>query len=709
MTQPLSNPPLTLKHGDTFAVFDSAGAMSATPGDGAPLGALGLYHHDTRHLSHLDLRIDGVEPLLLGVMLTPDSTLLTRELTNPECPDSPQGWLGQGSIHVRHNSVLWEGALFERLAVRNHADHARTITITVRFGADFIDLFQVRGTARSRHGTLHPPAVTGPATACLAYTGLDGRQRTTRVRLDPPPTRLEPESATFSLALAPGAGAVLQLAFQCSEECSRTLFAQARHHARRAMRETRARAAAVETSNPGFNAILERSMADLAQLTTQTPVGPYPYAGLPWFNTVFGRDGILTAWFLLGFDPSLAPGVLRMLAATQATTTNPAADAEPGKILHERRLGEMATLGEVPFARYYGSVDATPLFVMLAGATLERTGDIVSARALWPAVEAALAWMDGPGDRDGDGFLEYGRRTDAGLVNQGWKDTHDCVFHADGRLATAPIALAEVQGYAYAARRAGATLARALNEPEHARALDAQAERLRARVEETFWCEDLGTYALALDGAKAPCRVRASNAGHLLFAGLPHPARAARVAADLMTPEAFSGWGVRTLAQGEPHYNPMAYHKGSVWPHDNAVLALGLARYGHKDAVLRVFEGLFAAATHLDSRRLPELFCGFPRRAGRAPTAYLGSCAPQAWAAATPLALLHAALGLGFDPGHATVRLDHPRLPAFLDEVYLSRLPVAGTTVDLTIRRHGDTVTAHRSGGDAGVRLVVVT
>ena len=325
--------------------------------------------------------------------------------------------------------------------------------------------------------------------------------------------------------------------------------------------------------------------------------------------------------------------MLEYLAATQADCVDEARDAEPGKILHETRDSEMARLGEVPFGMYYGSVDATPLFVILAGAYYERTGDRAFLEALWPNVERALGWIDRYGDRDGDGFVEYARRSPTGLIQQGWKDSQDSIFHADGSLADAPIALCEVQAYVYDARRRAATLADALGFGGKADALRREAEALRIYFEERFWCEAESTYAIALDGHKRPCRVRTSNAGHCLFGGIASPDRARRVAEGLTGPDMFSGWGVRTVASAESRYNPMSYHNGSVWPHDNGLIAAGLSRYHFDDLVATPLAALFDASGTMDGQRLPELFCGFHRRAGEGPTLYPVACSPQAWAA----------------------------------------------------------------------------
>ncbi|MFC7333895.1 glycogen debranching N-terminal domain-containing protein [Rhodocista pekingensis] len=695
--------PRMLKHGDTFAVFDHNGDVVPRPS-----GPEGVFHRDTRHLSRLELSIDGQRPMLLGSTVRSDNALLACDLTNPDLFVGDRLVLEKDTLHIRRAKFLWRGACRERVIIRNHGLERRSLTLGIGFGCDFADLFEVRGTTRQRRGQ-HAPPVVAPAAVTHRYVGLDGVERATRFGFAPAPSRLSGDMAAWDMALGPGEQAVLYLdvAFDAGEArpAPGAGFLRDLRLARRALRFARSGGAQVTTSNAMVGEMLARSAADLRMLVTDKPGGPYPYAGIPWFNAAFGRDGLITALLVLWADPEMARGVLHFLGETQATATDPAADAEPGKILHETRGGEMAALGEVPFGRYYGSADATPLFVMLAGAYFARTGNAVSLRPLWPHLKAALAWLDGPGDRDGDGFVEYGRRTDGGLANQGWKDSHDSIFHACGTLARGPIALCEVQAYAFAAKQAGAILARAFGEPELAVRLDDSAEALRVRFEAAFWCEDLGTYALALDGDKRPCRVRSSNAGHALLAGIASPERAARVADTLMSRGSFSGWGIRTLAAGEVRYNPMSYHNGSVWPHDNALVALGFARYGFHDRASRVLEAIAGAAGFIDLRRLPELFCGFPRRPGLGPTPYPVACSPQAWAAAAPLGLLQACLGLRFDPAGRAVRVGRPVLPPSVGEVAIRGLAVGGGSVDLRFTRLGDDVDVSVGRRNGGARL----
>ena len=705
MTGPAARPRRSLKHDDTFIVLDSHGDIGASAG-----GPDGLFNADTRYLARLELVLDQVQPLLLGSNLRDDNSSLTVDLTNPDIYHHGRIVLPKDMLHIVRTIFLWRGTAYQRIGLQNHGDRRASFDLTLLFDSDFADLFEVRGEKRPRRG-IGSCKLLGPSDVTLEYRGLDGASRTTSLHFDPKPTRLAVNAATYHFDLDPHQISSLFIAVSCNRpagERPARFFKGLLAH-RREMRRSCAGTTTIETSNDIFNEVLCRSMADLNILMTETAQGRYPYAGIPWYSTTFGRDGLITALQMLWIDPRIAAGVLKRLAFYQAKEVDPLADAQPGKILHEMRGGEMAALREVPFAQYYGSVDATPLFVLLAGLYVERTGDEETLAELWPAVEAALRWIDGFGDPDKDGFVEYQRASEQGLANQGWKDSYDAIFHADGQLAEGYIALAEVQGYVFAGKRLAARCALRLGRRELAEKLEAEAQRLAERFEEAFWCEELGTYALALDGDKRPCKVRSSNAGHLLFSGMIREDRARRVAADLMRPHFFTGWGIRTIALGEARYNPMSYHDGSIWPHDNALIALGLSRYGLKHSVEQVFRGLFDAATYMDLRRLPELFCGFRREKHRGPTLYPVACAPQAWASATPFTLLEAALGLEFDAERNEIRLRNPHLPCFLHEVTLRQLKLGHSTVDLRVTRHGDDVSLEvlRRRGKIQVSIVL--
>src|ERR1700722_3391283 len=704
MTGPAARPRRALKHDDTFVVLDSHGDIGASAG-----GPDGLFNADTRYLARLELLLDEVQPLLLGSNLRDDNSSLTIDLTNPDVYRNGRIVLQKDMLHIVRTIFLWRGTAYQRIGVQNHGERPASFDLTLLFDNDFADLFEVRGERRPRRG-VGASKLLGPTDVMFEYNGLDDKSRTTMLHFDPRPTRLAVNAATYHLDLKPQQVSSLFVTASCNKPAAYKpvpFFRGLRAH-RREMRQSTTGATSIETPNSIFNEVLCQSMADLNILMTDTPEGRYPYAGIPWYSTTFGRDGIITALQMLWIDPRVARGVLRRLALYQAKQVDPLADAEPGKILHEMRGGEMAALREVPFAQYYGSVDATPLFVLLAGLYVERTGDDETLTELWPSIEMALHWIDGAGDPDRDGFVEYQRASEQGLANQGWKDSYDAIFHADGRLAEGYIALAEVQGYVFAGKRLAARCARRLGRLEHARALEAEAALLAERFERAFWCDDLGTYALALDGAKQPCKVRTSNAGQLLFTGIVQAERARVVAAGLMSQKSFSGWGIRTVARGEARYNPMSYHDGSIWPHDNALIALGFARYGLKRPVDALFKGLFDAASYMDLRRLPELFCGFQRERRRGPTLYPVACAPQAWASATPFTLLEAALGLEFDVGRGEIRLRDPRLPAFLNEVVLRDLQLGASSVDLRVRRHGTEVSLEVMRTRGRIRVSIV-
>jgi glycogen debranching enzyme len=693
-----------LKQGDTFGLFDQYGDIHSLRS-----GSQGLYHEGTRFLSRFELTINGERPLLLSSTVKEDNDLLNVDLTSPDMTHLGQVEIPRGALHLSRSRFLWQGLCFERVRVHNYSLRPVPVRLSFSVDADFADLFEVRGRKRSKRGK-RLESVTSKDAVSLGYEGLDGVERWVTVRCAPAPTAVHPDEISCDTLLP--AGAVVQWDITISCEVNRRVtcdltYEGAFAEVERALISAKADDCLIVTSNDQFNAWLNRSLADLHMMVSETPDGPYPYAGVPWFSTPFGRDGLITAFEFLWVNPNIARGVLAYLAANQAKEIVAEQDAEIGKILHETRRGEMAALNEIPYGRYYGSIDATPLFIMLAGTYYERTGDRAFISQIWPNIELALQWIDRSGDVDGDGFVEYSRKSKSGLIHQGWKDSQDAVFHADGSSAEGPIALCEVQGYVFAAKRRAARLALALGHPEQARHLLKEADTLRTQFERRFWCNDLSTYALALDGFKRPCRVRTSNAGHCLWTGIAEYKHGMKLAKLLVGDEFFNGWGVRTVAATETRFNPMAYHNGSVWPHDNALIAAGMASYGFKEGALKILSGLFDASLFLDLHRLPELLCGFSRRLGEGPTLYPVACSPQTWSSVALFLLLQACLGLRIEAPRARLSFSQPVLPAFLEHIEIKNLRIGDATVDLSLDRHAQDVGINILRREGRVEIVV--
>jgi glycogen debranching enzyme len=693
-----------LKQGDMFGVFDRDGDIRCLR-----MGPQGLYHEGTRFLSRFELTLNGARPLLLSSTVKEDYVVLNVDLTNPDMANEEQIAIPRGSLHLSRARFLWQGHCFERLRIHNYSLISMPVKLSFTVEADFADLFEVRGRKRDRRGR-RLETIMSKEGFSLGYEGLDGVERRLSVHCLPAPTAVRPGEIECETLLPSGEAVQWELTISCEVDRQPTCelsYDRALVEVERALQSAKADDCLIVTSNEQFNAWLNSSLADLHMMISETPDGPYPYAGVPWFSAPFGRDGLITAFEFLWVNPTIARGVLAYLATTQAKEAAPEQDAEVGKILHETRKGEMAALKEIPFGRYYGSVDATPLFIMLAGSYYERTGDKTFIAQIWPNIELALQWIDSAGDLDGDGFVEYRRQSTGGLLHQGWKDSEDAVFHADGSPAEGPIALCEVQGYVFAAKRQAARLAQVLGHPERARRLLKEADKLRSQFERSFWCYDLSSYALALDGVKRPCRVRTSNAGHCLWTGIAELKHGVGTAKTLAGQDFFNGWGVRTVAASEIRYNPMSYHNGSVWPHDTAVIAAGMACYGFKQGTMKMLNGLFDASLFLDLHRLPELLCGFSRRPGEGPTLYPVACSPQTWSSAAVFLLLQSCLGLRIDAPRARLSFSQPVLPPFLEHIEIKNLQIGDAMVELSLERHDQDVGINVLRREGRVGIVV--
>jgi glycogen debranching enzyme len=692
-------PRFTLKDANTFLLADALGDIQGSDD--------GLFSNDTRMLSRFELAVAGRRPSLLGAAISHDNTLFTAHLTNRPLPALGEGSIPQGVIHIERSRFLWEGRLYERLRLTNFSDLDAQVPLKLSFAADFADIFEVQGHLRKERGQ-YLPAEVKSATVRLAYCGRDDLVRSTEIEFSQPPTAISPQEAEFLVELPRGdvAEMFIEIGAEEGNLPSQERFDKALQRLSVSMQSRLRDSASISTSGRLLNEWIDKSYSDLALLTTALPTGPYPYAGIPWFATQFGRDAIVTSLQTLWLNPRLAAGVLRFLASTQAQDESAFRDSQPGKIMHEMRRGEMAAMREVPFGQYYGGVDTTPLFVMLAGAYERHTGNRELIDEIWKSLVAATEWIERRLDNSPTGFLDYARGEQSGLANQAWKDSHDSMFYADGRLPRGPLAVVEVQGYAYAALKAMSELAAVRNDQGKSAAWGARAERLREAIEDRFWVPEINFYAIAIDGDGQPCSVPASNAGHLLFCGVPNEKRAAIVTTQLLSSRFSSGWGIRTLAEGEARYNPMAYHNGSIWPHDTSLCAAGISRYGGRTQVVQILSEIFEVANHF-AMRLPELFCGFPRIAGQGPVPYPVACLPQAWSSGSVFMLLQASLGVRIDGRRKEVHIERPLLPIGIESLSIRDLPVGDVCIDLEFHRIGAEVVAIPAKHvDGGVRVL---
>ncbi|GLV58492.1 amylo-alpha-1,6-glucosidase [Dictyobacter sp. S3.2.2.5] len=668
---------ITLKCGDSFLLLDVCGDLLATRQE------MGLFRHGTRFLRSCNLFLEGKKLVALSHQTSTMSDACHIDLTNMPLQLTEETLLEQGVVHVDRFIELEQDYLKQTFTITNFHTTDLSLTLSLMVGADYCDMFEVRGTVREKRGVQQPIKI-GQNGVQLSYQGLDQVTRSTAIQTSPEPSSNQGEQMDWKLQLKRGEPVEISLLLHMSESSQEPLeTAQAITLWRETQQPT------LETDHPFFNRLLERGIQDLMMLSTMTPHGYYPYAGIPWFNCPFGRDGLITALEFLPLYPQVARGTLAFLAAYQGTKTDAFTDEEPGKILHEFRKGEMAACREIPYIPYYGTIDATPLFVILFEAYMRWTDDIPFLERHWSHIQAAIDWMINYGDQDGDSFLEYSRKASTGLANQGWKDAWDSMTHSDSRIARSPLALCEVQGYAYAAYRAGSYLARRLRRTEEARTWDHKAETLQENFLEQFWWEAEQSIYMALAENKEPCDVVASNAGQCLWTGILPDDKARQIIERLMRKDMFSGWGMRTLSTKAARYNPLSYHNGSVWPHDTALVGSGFALYGGKQEAGQLLKSLFEASQHFPDARLPELYCGFERREGYGPTRYPVSCSPQAWAAGAPVTLLFSLLGLHPNAAEGRLTLHQPALPDWLGSLEINGLTVGSQRLHLRFNRRG--------------------
>jgi glycogen debranching enzyme len=642
------------------------------------------------------LTFDGRAPLLLSTSADrPYSShidLANQDLTAPDGTVTAV----QGTINIRRTRVI-KDRLYERIRVKNYNASPVSMRVELSFASDFADIFEVRGLKRSQRGKLALPKA-GKRSAVLAYLGQDNVFRETRISFELEPDEVEVAGEKviirWHVELEPSQTRVIPLTVEpriAGSQGPVETFDAAVHLLRRSYEEWERGCTRVWTDNQLYNSLLTRAMRDLRALRTPTEHGEMVAAGIPWFVAPFGRDALMSCHQTLMINPDLTRTTLEVLAKYQAQEVDTWRDAEPGKILHEFRQGELANAHIIPHSPYYGSVDSTPLWLLLLGTYYRWTDDLGFCRELLPNVERALHWVDTYGDLDGDGFLEYQASSPRGLTNQGWKDSHDSVVHADGKIAQGPIALAEVQAYTYMAKLRIADIYQALGRKEKAAELRQQAAELKANFNERFWVESEQYFAEALDGEKRQVASVTSNPAHGLYCDIVDPERAHLMARRLLAPDMFSGWGIRTLSKASVAYNPMSYHNGSIWPHDNAFIGAGLKRYGHAKAANRLATALFDMAVTVDDMRLPELFCGFTRRSPQRPVAYPVACSPQAWASGAPFLLLQAMLGISATAPENTLLVKKPHLPPWLNTVELHNLRVGRSTISVVFRRQGET------------------
>jgi glycogen debranching enzyme len=682
-----------LKEGDTFLVTLPDGSIPVDNGAG-----LGFYHRDTRFLNCLEMSVNGTAPVFLSAY-TRDSHFGQMEFTNQElpsenCPVAPM------SVHMRVLRTLREG-IHQRIRLTGYEREKVEVVLSLLVGADFVDIFEVRGLRRPRRGQILPVKLEKHGFV-LGYRGLDGSVRSVAVAFAPAPRSLEEVGAgrvraTFQMTLTPGSKHYVHLhavpKIHGEEAAGLPVASVVPKSFKLALAKNyedynrwKQRCTSFYCDDPLFNQLLNRTVTDIYSLSADYPgIGRIVEAGVPWYAAPFGRDALIVAWQTMWVNPDIACETLYFLARLQGDRDNPGRDEQPGKIIHELRRGEVTACGETPHNPYYGSVDSTLWFIVILYELVVWLGQDKILQDLRPALDRALEWCSRYGDLDEDLFIEYRRNAEKGLINQGWKDSWDAVVDPSGRLAEGPVALVEVQGYYYKALMGASRLYQHLGETARAVRLRNRARKLRRLFLENFWLEENKWLAFALDGAKNRIVTAVSNPGHCLFTGILPRKMAVQVARRLLAPDFFSGWGIRTMSNREAVFNPLSYHNGTVWPHDNAIILTGFRAAGLAHLIEPVATSLYQAAVGFPYLRLPELFCGFARRTDASPVHYPVACNPQAWAVGAWLQILQAMLGLSCHGNQ--VRVSRPVLPKWINELTVSNLTVGSGRVDLEFTR----------------------
>ena len=678
---------LTLIDGKTFLSTTVAGDISPA---GAP--DVGFFHDDTRFLSHMELRVGGHRSVVLSA--STEKTFANQvELTTSTITLRDSFDLPENTIHLRREQLLSNDQFYDRLTFENFNLVPVKLALEIHYAADFVDVFQVRGTARAQHGQYYKP-IASRDEVIFVYRGLDKIFRQTSVKFSPAPDRIHDCVAEWDIELPPLRQSKIQIVITPQVQDERTRAGSAGQDAnlrlrREAFERWESQSTVFRSSNDAFDVAMRTATGDFHAL--QIPDGNEHViaAGIPWFATMFGRDSIIAAYQSLSLNPQLAADTLRVLARYQGKELNDWRDEQPGKILHEYRTGEMTRDGEMPFGPYYGSIDATPLFLILLSETWNWTADEDLVTELLPHAYRALEWLSSYGDLDGDGLIEYERRSPRGLANQGWKDSWDANIHRDGTIAKPPIALVEVQGYVYDAKYRMSSLLRSFGDTVNADRLKREASELLKRIEKLYWMPSRSFYAMALDGQKQQLQVISSNPGHLLWNRAIGKDRMRAVVNRLVADDMFSGWGIRTMSADERVFNPLSYHRGSVWPHDNSLSVHGMALNEFREPATHVFTNLFQAAVRFRDFRLPELFCGVQRRDYDDPVHYPVSCSPQAWASGSMFLMLNSILGIRPSAPRKELNVVNPELPDWLDHLHLRNLRIGHCRVGLDFTRRG--------------------